>query len=188
MKENTGLRKTTLAALFLAIGLILPFITMQIPAVGKMLCPMHIPVLLCGYICGWPYGLLIGFITPLFRGVLFGMPALFPNGIGMAFEMATYGLVIGYLYSHSRWQCIKSLYRCLIVAMIAGRLVWGAVRVVLLGMSGIAFSWELFMAGALINAIPGIVLQLILIPMIMVALNKAKIVPFKKNEHVRQNV
>lgn len=106
----------------------------------------------------------------------------------MAFEMATYGLVIGYLYSHSRWQCIKSLYRCLIVAMIAGRLVWGAVRVVLLGMSGIAFSWELFMAGALINAIPGIVLQLILIPMIMVALNKAKIVPFKKNEHVRQNV
>lgn len=64
----------------------------------------------------------------------------------------------------------------------------GAVRVVLLGVSGIAFSWELFMAGALINAIPGIVLQLILIPMIMVALNKAKIVPFKKNEHVRQNV
>ena len=86
MKENTALRKRILAALFLAIGLILPFITMQIPAVGKMLCPMHIPVLLCGYICGWPYGLLIGIITPLLRGVLFGMPAIFPNAFCMAFE------------------------------------------------------------------------------------------------------
>ena len=97
MKENTALRKRILAALFLAIGLILPFITMQIPAVGKMLCPMHIPVLLCGYICGWPYGLLIGIITPLLRGVLFGMPAIFPNAFCMAFELATYGLVAGIL-------------------------------------------------------------------------------------------
>ena len=97
MKENTALRKKILAALFLAIGLILPFITMQIPAVGKMLCPMHIPVLLCGYICGWPYGLLIGIITPLLRGVLFGMPAIFPNAFCMAFELATYGLVAGIL-------------------------------------------------------------------------------------------
>ena len=185
---QTGTKKLTLAAMFFAIGIILPFFIGQIPLVGQMLLPMHIPVLLCGLIVGWHYVLAAGFFLPLVRGMLFGMPALFPNGIGMAFEMATYGLVIGYLYSHSRWQCIKSLYRCLIVAMIAGRLVWGAVRVVLLGVSGIAFSWELFMAGALINAIPGIVLQLILIPMIMVALNKAKIVPFKKNEHVRQNV
>ena len=97
MKENTVLRKRILAALFLAIGLILPFITMQIPAVGKMLCPMHIPVLLCGYICGGPYGLLIGIITPLLRGVLFGMPAIFPNAFCMAFELATYGLVAGIL-------------------------------------------------------------------------------------------
>ena len=97
MKENTALRKRILAALFLAIGLILPFITMQIPAVGKMLCPMHIPVLLCGYICGGPYGLLIGIITPLLRGVLFGMPAIFPNAFCMAFELATYGLVAGIL-------------------------------------------------------------------------------------------
>ena len=107
MKENTALRKRILAALFLAIGLILPFITMQIPAVGKMLCPMHIPVLLCGYICGWPYGLLIGIITPLLRGVLFGMPAIFPNAFCMAFELATYGLVAGIL-SEKMKKDIKS--------------------------------------------------------------------------------
>lgn len=67
-KEKMTVKKTILSALFLAIGLVLPFITMQIPAVGKMLCPMHIPVLLCGYICGWPYGLIVGFVTPLLRG------------------------------------------------------------------------------------------------------------------------
>ena len=184
---QTRTKKLTLAAMFFAIGIILPFFIGQIPLIGQMLLPMHIPVLLCGLIVGWQYGLAVGFFLPLVRGVLFGMPVLFPNGISMAFEMATYGLVIGYLYSHSRWQCVKSLYRCLLAAMIAGRLVWGAVRVVLLGVNGVAFSWELFMAGALINAIPGIVLQLIMIPMIMVALNKAKIVPFKKNEKVHQN-
>ena len=81
MKKQMTVRKTVLAALFLAIGLILPFITMQIPAVGKMLCPMHIPVLLCGYILGGPYGLIVGFITPLLRSVTFGMPVMLPNAI-----------------------------------------------------------------------------------------------------------
>lgn len=100
---QTGTKKLTLAAMFFAIGIILPFFIGQIPLVGQMLLPMHIPVLLCGLIVGWQYGLATGFFLPLVRGMLFGMPALFPNGIGMAFEMATYGLVIGYLYSHSRW-------------------------------------------------------------------------------------
>ena len=118
MKENTALRKRILAALFLAIGLILPFITMQIPAVGKMLCPMHIPVLLCGYICGWPYGLLIGIITPLLRGILFGMPAIFPNAVCMAFELATYKITV-YLAHNSdavRKDCMGTGFCCGICA------------------------------------------------------------------------
>ena len=163
MKENTALRKRILAALFLAIGLILPFITMQIPAVGKMLCPMHIPVLLCGYICGWPYGLLIGIITPLLRGVLFGMPALFPNAVCMAFELATYGFVVGIL-SEKMNRDIKSLYISLITAMLCGRIVWGLVSAVVYALTGGIFTWELFLMGAFINALPGIVIQLVLIP------------------------
>lgn len=163
MKENTALRKRILAALFLAIGLILPFITMQIPAVGKMLCPMHIPVLLCGYICGWPYGLLIGIITPLLRGVLFGMPVLFPNAVCMAFELATYGFVVGIL-SEKMNRDIKSLYISLITAMLCGRIVWGLVSAVVYALTGGIFTWELFLMGAFINALPGIVIQLVLIP------------------------
>ena len=81
--------------MFLALGYVLPFFTGQIPAVGKMLLPMHIPVLLCGFVCGWQYGLMVGFIVPLFRSVLAGMPVMMPTAVGMAFELATYGVLCG---------------------------------------------------------------------------------------------
>ena len=97
MKRKMNLQMTILSAIFLAIGLLLPCVTMNIPTVGKMLCPMHIPVLLCGFICGWPYGLIVGFITPLLRSVTFGMPVMMPNAVCMAFELAAYGFVTGFL-------------------------------------------------------------------------------------------
>jgi len=177
----------TLSAMFMAIGLMLPFLTGQIPQIGNMLLPMHIPVLLCGLICGWQYGLAVGFVLPPLRYVLFGMPVLFPTGIAMAFELATYGLVVGLAYSRSRWKCVISLYRCLILAMLSGRIVWGIVQVLLLGLSGNSFSWQMFMAGAFLNAIPGIVLQLVLIPAIMVALNRTGLVRFTRRAKAIQN-
>ena len=103
-------KKVTLSGILFAIGLILPFFFGQIPAVGKMLLPMHIPVLICGLILGWQYGLAVGFLLPLVRSVLFGMPVLYPNAIAMAFEMDTYGLVAGWLYSHAKWQRTKERY------------------------------------------------------------------------------
>ena len=177
MKET---EKIALTGMFIALGIVLPFITGQIPQIASMLCPMHIPVLLCGFICGWKYGLITGLITPLLRSVLFGMPPMFPTAISMAFELMTYGFLAGYLYEHSRWQCVKALYRCLILAMIGGRLVWGAVQMILLGVSGTAFTFQMFLAGALLNAIPGIIVQLVLIPSVMVALNKAGVKKFAR--------
>lgn len=179
MKQR--MKDMTLSAMFLALGLVLPFVTGQIPQVGSMLLPMHIPVLLCGLICGWQYGGIVGFILPLLRFALFGMPPVFPTGVAMAFELAAYGILSGYLFSHARWQCVVSLYRCLIAAMLGGRVVWGIVQIVLSGVSGNAFTWQIFMAGAFLNAIPGIIVQLILIPTIMVALNKAGLVKFYKS-------
>lgn len=96
--ENIKTKKLVLIAMFLAIGLVLPLFTGQIPQIGSMLLPMHIPVLLCGIICGWKYGIGLGFILPIIRYMIFGMPILFSNGLAMAFEMATYGLVIGFIY------------------------------------------------------------------------------------------
>ncbi len=172
------IKNLTLSAMFLAIGIVLPFLTGQIPQIGNMLLPMHIPVMLCGLICGWQYGLVIGFIVPLLRCFLFGMPVFYPTAIAMAFELATYGFVIGFLYGHSKWQCVVALYRSMIISMIAGRIVWGVAEIILLGFQHNAFTWKAFMAGAFLNAIPGIILQLILIPALMVALNKTGLVKF----------
>ena len=115
---------------------------------------------------------------PLLRSVLFNFPVMYPNAIGMAFELAVYGLVIGYLYAHSKWQCVKALYKCLIPAMLAGRLVWGVVMFLMMGLGGGTFTFEAFLAGAVLNAVPGIVLQLVLIPAVMVLLDRTKLVCF----------
>ena len=176
MSKNE-IKKMILAALFVAIGLVLPFFTGQIPQIGKMLSPMHIPVFLSGFVCGWQYGLLVGFITPLLRAVLFGMPVLFPSAIGMAFELATYGLVTGLLYRLLPQKKASSVYLTLIVAMLLGRVVWGIASIILYGIQGKAFTLELFVAGGFINAIPGIILHLILVPAIVFALEKAGVMP-----------
>ena len=134
-------KKLTLSAMFIAVGMVLPLLTGQIQQIGSTFLPMHLPVILCGLICGWQYGALIGFILPFLRSVTFGMPPLFPTAIAMAFELATYGLVIGLIYGRSHWQCVISLYRSLIAAMLAGRIVWGIVQIVLLGLIGKSFTW-----------------------------------------------
>lgn len=167
-------KKMVLSALFLALGLVLPFLTGQIPEIGKMLLPMHIPVLLCGFICGGPWGLLVGFITPLFRSAVFGMPVMMPMAVGMAFELATYGYVAGLLHKKLPEKNLF-LFVSLIGAMIAGRVVWGIVSLVLYGVMGDGFTMKMFIGGALLNAIPGIILQLIMIPAIIIALKKAKV-------------
>ena len=180
------IQRLVLAALFLSMGMVLPFFTGQIPQIGNMLLPMHLPVLLCGLVCGSRWGAVVGFVVPLLRGMLFGMPPLFPAGLAMAFELMTYGLVVGVLYSRSKWKCVVALYRALIPAMIAGRLVWGAVRVILTGVGGEAFTWAMFLSGAFFTAIPGIILQLVFIPIMMVSLGKAKMVPFHSHRHLYQ--
>ena len=173
-------KKLAVTAMLFAVGMVLPFFIGQIPAIGKMLLPMHIPVLLCGFIVGWQYGALIGFLLPIVRGLVFGMPPLYPVAIAMTFELAAYGFVSGFLYNRSRWQCVIALYRSMIAAMLAGRVVWGAAEVILLGVAGNAFTWQAFMAGAFLNAIPGIAVQLILIPALMVLLNRTGLVKFRR--------
>ncbi|MBO7698472.1 MAG: ECF transporter S component [Erysipelotrichaceae bacterium] len=160
-------QKLTLSAMFLAIGQILPFITGQIPEIGKMLCPMHFPIMLCGFVCGPQFGAIVGFICPLLRSILFNMPVMYPSAIGMAFELMTYGLVTGLLSEKLGTDSYKNIYLTLIIAMIAGRLVWGLAQIVLLGIKGNSFTFSAFMSGALINAVPGIILQLIMIPFIV---------------------
>ena len=180
--KNGTIKNLTLSAMLLAIGLVLPTLTGQIQQIGNMLLPMHIPVFLCALICGWKYGLAVGAILPLLRSVMFGMPVLFPTAIAMCFELATYGFVAGFLYGKSRWQCVAALYQSMLLAMITGRIIWGFMQILLLGMSGNAFTWQMFMAGAFLNALPGIARQLVLVPSVMVALNRTRLVRFRQEK------
>ena len=162
-----------MAAMFLAITYVLPFFTGQIQQIGNMLCPMHIPVLLCGFICGGRWGLFVGFAAPLLRSIILGMPLLFPAAICMAFELATYGAMAGFLYKILPKKKI-SIYAALLCSMISGRILWGIVMYICMGISGGQFGFSAFLAGAVTNAIPGIILQIILVPILVMVLNKVK--------------
>ena len=169
------LRSTIISALMLALALLLPFVTGQIPTIGNMLLPMHIPIIICGFICGWRYGGLIGFIAPILRGMLFGMPPLMPVGLAMAFELSAYGVVCGLM-----WILLKkkfgyswiSIYGSLISAILVGRVVWGIARLVIAQLFEMSFSWQIFLSGAFLTAIPGIIVQLVLIPILILSLKK----------------
>ena len=175
MKKNQVL-KLTYAGLCLALCLVLPFLTGQIPQIGSMLLPMHIPVLLCGFLCGPWWGLGVGLVAPILRSLIFHMPPLFPTATAMAFELAAYGLLSGLCYKLLPKKT-PYLYCSLLIAMVGGRLVWGLVMSLLMGLSGKGFTLAAFWAGAFVNAWPGILLQIILIPPVVAALKKAKLMP-----------
>ena len=164
-------KKLTLAAMFLALAFVMPFLTGQIPQIGSMLCPMHLPVLLCGFFCGAPWGLAVGFIAPLLRSVTLGMPPMFPTAFCMAFELATYGFVAGLLYNKLPKKKMN-VYLSLISAMIIGRIVWGIVMLGCMGFDISKFGFSAFLAGAVLNAVPGIVIQILLIPVVVITLGK----------------
>jgi hypothetical protein len=161
------LNKITYSALFLAIGIVLPFATGQIKEIGDSLLPMHIPVLLCGFICGANYGFAVGMILPLLRSAMFGMPPIYPNAVWMALELCTYGLVSGLVFKRYKTKSVLSVYVSLVTAMISGRIVWGIAKAVLLGFAQKPYTFAMFVTGGFIDALPGIILQLIIIPLIV---------------------
>lgn len=171
-KHNVALPPLALAGVCLALCLVLPFLTGQIPQIGAALSPMHLPALLCGFLCGPWYAAAVGFVAPLLRYALFGMPPIFPIGLAMAFEMAVYGMAAGLLY-RALPKKTGYLYLSLGAAMLAGRVVWGLARLALSGVAGEPFTFELFLAGAFIGAVPGIIVHIALIPVIVLALNRA---------------
>lgn len=174
ISRKTPVRRLTAAAVCLALCLVLPFLTGQIPQIGSALCPMHIPVLLAGFICGPWWAAAVGAVAPLLRHALFGMPPIL-TALAMCFELAAYGLVSGLLYGKGA-KTVKSIYVSLIAAMVFGRVIWGIATVIITGAAGGTFTWAAFASGAVLNAIPGILVQIILIPVIVVALRKANVI------------
>lgn len=172
-QKSRALRHMTTSAVCLALCLVLPFLTGQIPQIGSALSPMHIPVLLCGFLCAPGWAAAVGFVAPLLRYVLFGIPPLYPVGIAMCFELAAYGAASSLLY-RALPKKTGNLYASLILAMLIGRVVWGAARAIMSGVGSAAFTWQLFLAGAFTNAVSGIVLHILVIPPLVLALEKSR--------------
>ena len=173
MKNKRNLHKTVWSAFFLALAYVLPFLTAGIPEIGSMLSPMHLPVLLCGFLCSWPFGLAVGAIAPLFRSLTLGVPVLFPKAVCMAVELAAYGAVAGLCYKLFPKRR-GYLYLSLLIAMVTGRLLYGAAMAICLGASGSAYTFSAFIAGTVTEAIPGILLQILLVPIIVDRVTRAK--------------
>lgn len=172
---NGHIKKLVYAALCLALALVLPFLTGQIQGIGQALSPMHIPALLCGFLCGWQYGLAVGLIAPILRSLLFSMPPM-STALVMAFELAAYGCIAALLY-RALPKKIGYIYVSLLGAMLGGRIVWGIGRVILAGVNPkIPFGFQAFITGAFVEALPGIILHIVLIPVIVIALQKAKLI------------
>ncbi len=172
---NKTIKNTVFSAMFLALCLVLPLITFGSTQIGNAISPMHIPVLICGFVCGWQYGAIVGFVAPLLRYLIFQMPPIYPIGSAMAFELAAYGLLCGILYKAfpKKNACI---YPALIISMLGGRVVWGIARYIMAGLSGSEFSFAMFLSGAFLEAVPAIVCHIIIVPLVVMVFKKAKFI------------
>ena len=173
-KMKKTVKNLALSAMFLALCMILPVITGGVPRIGNAISPMHIPVLICGFVCGWQYGAAVGFIAPLMRSLMFSMPPMYPIAVSMAFELAAYGLLCGLLYKAFPKKN-AFIYPALIISMLGGRVVWGAARFIMAGLSGSEFSMAMFVAGAFTQAVPAIICHILLVPPVVMAFKKAKL-------------
>lgn len=169
--KSINIRSLTGTALCIALELIVPMLFHAV-GLGAAFSPMHLPVLICGLCFGPGYGLVCGLIGPFLSSIVTGMPPLFPTCLTMTFELATYGFLSGLLYRTFN----KNLYLSLITTMIAGRIVGGLVSAIIFTIIGSPYSFELFFSAYFVNGIPGILVQLILVPLIVVALEKGKVI------------
>ena len=170
----TPVKKLVFTAVCAALCLVLPMAFHSVPNAGTIFLPMHIPVLLCGLICGWPYGGVCGIVGPLLSSLVTSMPpaAMLPS---MMVECCAYGFVTGMLMRHVHTRhAVADLYISLVSAMVVGRVVAGFAKAWIFTPGISPFAW---VTTSLVTGIPGIVIQLILMPMVVLALTKAKLIP-----------
>lgn len=181
--KMSPVKKLVFAAVCVALCVVVPQAFHVIPNAGTVFLPMHIPVLLCGLVCGWPYGLVCGLLGPLLSNLTFQMPpaAMLPS---MMVECATYGAVTGIMMYFVRTKyAVCDLYISMVTAMVLGRVVSGLAKSLIFAPGTAPFAW---VTTSLVAGIPGIVIQLVLMPAVVYALTKARLIPArypKENAH-----
>ncbi len=186
MNTNRNLRAMVVTALLLALGMILPFITGQIQVIGKIISPLHIPALICGLTCGWQWGLGLGIVLPILRGLTLGMPPFPMVALPMAFELGGYGLLTGLLYPFllkkmKKERRLPAMLCALVIAMIGGRIIGGAGKALLLSFgligSSSPYTFAVFFSSYFAGTAPGALIHLVLVPAVVTALERAKLSP-----------
>jgi hypothetical protein len=175
MSEMTSVKKSIICAVCIALCYILPLFFHGIQNAGSIFCPMHIPVFICGLVCGWQYGLLCGISGPAISSALSGMPpvALLPS---MMAELAVYGVITGILMKKIRTGSVYAdLYISLTVAIIAGRVIAGLTRAFIFTKG--SYSLAMWIGGYVVTSWPGTLIQFVFIPTIIFALMRAHLIP-----------
>lgn len=174
-KSKRSLLRVAYAAMCLALALVLPLLTMNDITLGNLFSLMHIPVLLCGFLCGWQYGAVVGFVAPLLRFLIFGRPPIL-TAVPMAFELLVYGLIVGIMYKALPKKS-GYIYVTLITSMIAGRIAGGVAKLAMLGLGYLeSFTLSAWFTSYFAQAVPAIVLHIVLVPLVVMALEKEKLV------------
>lgn len=185
-QRNNSLYRLVLSGVLLAVGLVLPFLTGQLQSFGQMISPLHIPVLICGLTCGWQWGLGLGIVLPILRGLTFGMPPFPTVGLPMAFELGAYGLLTGLLYPLflrllKKENHLPAMLCALAAAMIGGRVIGGAAKAALLAFGIIGskspYTFAAFFASYFTSTAVGALIHIILIPAVVLSLEKARLSP-----------
>lgn len=175
MKKNNVIDLAA-AALCVALGILIPSVFHLFGQAGATFCPMHIPVIICGMVCGWKYGGLCGLIVPLLSFLIIGMPPIYPTGVSMMLELCAYGVLAGLLYKRF------NVFISLIGAMIGGRVIYGLTNLILMGLANTTYSIRTFLTAAFVTALPGIVIQLIFIPALIVLLEQVGFLKKKQQD------
>ncbi len=161
---TSNIRRIIYDGVLIAVGIVFALLVHEIGGLklGQILLPMHYSVILAGLLLGPWDGFAVGILTPLLSGVLVGMPPLMPPiAIFMAFEMATYGIIVGYLNKRK-----VNIYINLIIAMLAGRIIYSLSYYIIGYMVGIHLRPLLAIAISFLSGIIGVILQLVIIPLL----------------------
>lgn len=180
MEKMSSAKKIVTCAVCMALCVVLPIAVHAIPNSGVMLSPMHIPVLLCGLVCGWQYGFACGLLGPVLSCMITGMPPAGPVLYGMLIELSVYGIVSGLLGLVKTGKTLADLYISLIGAMLAGRIIGGIAKA--LFFSSGAYTLKMWATAYFVSSLPGILLHLILLPVLYLALQRAHLIPARYGE------
>ena len=175
MKRMSLVKKSIVTAVCIALCYVLPLLFHGVQNAGQVFLPMHLPVFLCGLVCGWPFGLLCGLAGPALSSALTCMPpvAFLPV---MMIELAVYGTISGLMMRLVRTKCTYAdLYISLLVAILSGRVVAGLAKALIFARGN--YSMASWVTGYVLTSWPGTLIQLVLIPSVVFALMKAHLIP-----------